>query len=123
MQLSDFLGLLSRVGACLEEEGEGEEESDEGRCKLICVICFFTFRNLTGFSCSSSQEESESVASWSVIMILTSFCCVFLLVLHTGSLLEKLISVEVLSCWSLKADCTGMPEVVKGRKRNAMEKG
>lgn len=77
---------------------------------FISVISLFVFRVLLGlFSLSSSLEESESVASWSVRMIRTSFLWVFLLVLHGGSPSKTELGVASFSFCSLRVDCTDMP--------------
>ena len=75
---------------------------------VISVISLFTHGLLEGISCSSSLEESESVASWSVSMILMTFCWVFLLALLTGSL-------SLLSSESFIVDCTDMLKQVRDK--------
>lgn len=88
------MGLLKRVGSGQigeeEEEGEGVGESEtKGKFILTWVISLFSLRSFDGFcGPSSSPEESESVASWSVRMIRRSFLFwlwVFPVVLHGGS--------------------------------------
>lgn len=60
----------------------------KGKFMVMWVISLFTFLCFEGFlGLSSSPEESESVASWSVRMTRRSFLCGgwgFLGVLHGG---------------------------------------
>lgn len=81
-----FLGILKRVGLIEQDEEEGEvvgESKREGKCMVMLVISLFTRRGV-----SSSPEDSESVALWSVKMTRRSFLLlglVFVVVLHDGS--------------------------------------
>ena len=98
-----------------DDEGEGDEEVeyDEGRCMVIWVISLFSFFGLVVvlfFSLSSSLDESESVASWSVRMIRTTLCLVLRLVLHGGSPSKFELGAESFSFSSFSVDCTGMSE-------------
>lgn len=105
-----FLGLLYFLWffsehAREEEDDEGEEnekeESNTGWCMLIsrtslfgflCVVLWLLFLSLP-----SSPEESESVASWSVIMIRRSFLLGFLFVLIDGLSSKIELGVSIFS--------------------------
>lgn len=81
-----FLGLFKWVGLMEQDEEEGEVVGElvrEGKCMVMLVISLFTLRGV-----SSSPEDSESVALWSVKMTRRSFLLlglVFVVVLHDGS--------------------------------------
>lgn len=77
---------------------------------LIRVISLFSFRCFVACFCSSSEEESESVASWSVIMIRRSFLWVLVLVLHGGLSSKLELGVVNFMGWRLSVECTDMGE-------------
>ena len=80
---------------------------------VMWVICLFTFLCFGGFfGSSSSPEESESVASWSVRITRSSFLrggLVFAAVLHGGSPSKfELEACGLKGWWRFRGGCTDM---------------